>query len=107
MDVIPDVPPDPKPSESVDPCVRVLRRPPHRAQTGAVWHTPAGDHGFDAALPQQSAALVVVVVVGVRLPGSAARAAGRPSYVGNGVQQGISWASWRLPPVNVTVSGVP
>ena len=82
--------PDPKPSESVDPCVRALRRPPHRAQTGAVWHTPAGDHGFDAALPQQSAALVVVVVVvvGVRLPGSAARAAGRPSNVGNGVQQG-------------------
>ena len=62
-----------EPFELVQPGEGALDHPAHLAQSGAVGDAASGNHGFDAALPQQAAVLVEVVApVGVQAPGLAA-----------------------------------
>lgn len=62
-----------EPLELVEPGEGALDHPADLAQSGAVGDAPSGDHGFDAAFPQQAAVLVEVVApVAVQTPGFAA-----------------------------------
>ena len=57
----------------MQPGERALDHPADLAQSRAVGDAASGDHGFDAALPQQAAVLVEVVApVRVQVPGLAA-----------------------------------
>ncbi len=73
-----------EPFELVQPGEGPLDHPAHLAQPGTVGGVAAGNHGFDAALPQQAAVLVEVVApVSVQTPGLAAGTA--PPPLPNGV----------------------
>jgi hypothetical protein len=74
--------------ELVQPGEGVLDHPTDLAQAGAMGDAASGDHGFDAALPQQAAVLVEVVApVGVKPPGLAAGASGQTPDRWDRVQQ--------------------
>jgi hypothetical protein len=78
-----------KPFELVQPGERALNHPADLAQSGAVGDAPSGDHGLDAALPQQAAVLVEVVPpVGVQTPGFAAGASPSSPNLRDRVEQG-------------------
>ena len=75
--------------EPVKPGEGALDYPADLAQSGAVGGPASGDHGFDAAFPQQAAVLVEVIApVGVKSPGLASRASPQAPDRGNRVQQG-------------------
>ncbi len=75
--------------ELVEPGEGVLDYPADLAQSGAVGGTASGDHGFDAAFPQQATVLVEVIApVGVQPPRLAPRASPQAPDRGNRVQQG-------------------
>ena len=60
---------------------KVRSTPALAAEPGAVFGLAAGDHGFDAALPNEAAVLVVVVAaVGDQRPWPASGSAGAASY---------------------------
>ena len=61
MDVVAAVGPDQESASVVEPGERALNDPAMLAEGRAVLGLTAGDHGFDAALPEQPAVLVVVV----------------------------------------------
>ena len=72
MDVVAAVGADEQPAAVVEPGEGALDDPAVAAEPGAVLGLAAGDHGFDAALPDQAAVLVVVVAaVGDQRPRSA------------------------------------
>jgi len=74
--------------EVVEPGEGALDDPAVAAQAGAVLGLAAGDHGFDAALPDESAVLVVVVVaVGDHAVGTPPRPAADTAYRRYGVEQ--------------------
>lgn len=76
-------------AESFELVEPALGHPPDLAQSGAVGDTASGDHGFDAALPQQAAVLVEVVApVRVRSPRLAARASPQTPDGWDRVRQG-------------------
>lgn len=77
------------PFELVQPGEGPLDHPAHLAQPGTVGGAAAGNHGFDAALPQQAAVLVEVVApVGVQTPGFAAETAPQSPKRRDRVEQG-------------------
>ncbi|GAA4887383.1 hypothetical protein GCM10023237_00610 [Streptomyces coeruleoprunus] len=74
--------------ELVQPGEGSFDHPGHPAQSGAVGDAASGDHGFDAALPEQAAVLVEVVApVGVQMPGLAAGTSPKTPDRRDGVQQ--------------------
>ena len=94
----------------VQPGEGALDDPAVAAEPGAVLGLAAGDHRFDAALPDQAAVLVVVVAaVGEHASGRRRGPAERGrGPVGRRSSSGISWVtSLRLPPVSVQASGMP
>lgn len=80
---------DAEPFELVKPGEGALDYPADLAQSGAVGGTASGDHGFDAAFPQQAAVLLEVIApVGVESSGLAPRASPQAPDRGNRVEQG-------------------
>ncbi len=78
-----------EPFELVQPRECALDHPADLAQSGAVGDASSGDHGFDAAFPQQVAVLVEVVTpVGVQTPRLAARVSPSSSNRRDRVEQG-------------------
>ena len=61
MDVVASVGADEESAAVVEPGEGPLDDPAVTAEAGAVFGLSAGDHGFDAALPDEAAVLVVVV----------------------------------------------
>ncbi len=110
MDVVPDVPADPRVSQAVDPGVRALDDPPYGSEAGAVRHSSAGDDRFGA--PASPADGGTCRSRGPR-PANSWRGRWRsrpvlPRMRGTASRSGRSRVtSWRLPPVRVMVGGVP
>ena len=72
----------------MEPGDGALDDPTEDAQAGAVWLSPFGDHGSDAALPQQATVLVVVVAaVGKERVGASTRSPDDAGNRGNLVDQ--------------------
>ncbi len=61
MDVVAAVGANQEAAAVVEPCEGALDDPAVAAEPGAVLGLTAGDHGFDAAFPDEAAVLVVVV----------------------------------------------
>ena len=71
MDVVAAVGADEQSAAVVEPGEGAFDDPAVAAESGAVLGLAAGDHGLDAALPDEAAVLVVVVAaVGEQRPGS-------------------------------------
>ena len=82
VDVVASFPADAQASEAVEPGDGALDHPAEDAQARAVRLASFGDHGSDAALPEQAAVLVVVVAaVGEECVGSVS---GPADDAGNG-----------------------
>ena len=79
---------DEQPLELVQPGEAALDDPAVAAEPGAVLGLAASDLGFDPALPEQTAVLVVVVAaVGAEPLGPPARSADTPPHRRHGVDQ--------------------
>lgn len=61
MDVVVNLPADPKAAKSAKVSERAFHEPALRAQTGAVLGAAAGDQRFHAEVPDETAVVVVVV----------------------------------------------
>ena len=88
MDVVAAVGADEKAASVVQPGEGAFDDPAVAAEAGAVFGLATSDHGFDAALPDESAVLVVVVAaVGDQRPRPASGSADAASYRRHAVEQ--------------------
>jgi hypothetical protein len=88
VDVVAAVGADEEATVVVEPGEGALDDPAVAAETGAVRRLTASDHGFDAALPDEAAVLVVVVAaVGEQRLGPSSRPADPPADGRNAVEQ--------------------
>jgi hypothetical protein len=88
VDVVAAVGADQESAAVVEPGEGALDDPAVPAESGAVLGVAAGDHGFDAALPDEAAVLVVVVAaVGEQRLGSSPRAPDASAHRRDAVEQ--------------------
>ena len=88
MDVVAAVGSDQESAAVVEPGEGALDDPALAAESGAVLCLAASDHGFDAALPDQAAVLVVVVAtIGDQRPRPAAWPADSAAHRRHPVEQ--------------------